>query len=673
MKLTAQLAKSQLQVNRRRTIWTLAGIVLSSAILSAVYGLGFGTGLDFVHRIWGDSPFIERYYFMIMNLAVIMSVFIIAIAIIVISNAFRVSASERFSQFGILKSVGATQKQIKETIIYEGLYLTMIGIPLGLVIGIALQFISVEVINYFFMQIDPEGIQEMGGIFLNFIISPLSIILSISISVFTVFLSAWLPARKAAKIPAINAIRGIGEVKVKNKKVLFVGFIGKVFKIEGILAIKFLSRSKGNFRATVIALSFSIILVVATGGMFSQLNRTAEMGFGSSDANVVLTLSQWGERVENEAGVWEQRNPERMMNLEEVQSLTNQLEKTLEEGETIFFYGIDSIGSGLLPSEMVTNEIRNLMIESWSQWGEVPTEEDFRRQGIRLLVVNQETYLNFVELAGVNPGDNILLNFARNQSEDGRRSEFIPFNFNEQTIELQNWSNEEDQWVNQGQLTLHGQLLRDEIPVEFLDNMSHQTLSVIVPEGTFRDFFWFADVVNPDGFIAYAMETVFDDWGTEAGIEIGFSNIQEQQEAQRMMVNLIAILSFSFVGLLVTIALTNVISTISENVRTRSKEFAVLQSIGMTREGIKRMLGLEALLSSIKALLIGLPSGALVTYALHQAMGIGFSFDFEMPWIPMGAVTLGVFIITWLTMRYAANKLKDKNIIETIRSGSGVS
>jgi len=131
MKLTARLALSQLKVNRRRTIWTLMGIVLSTAMLMTIYGLGFGTGLDWVDRISHNSELREVYFAFIRGLAMVMSVIVIAISIIVISNAFRVSASERMMQFGILKSAGATKGQIMQTMIYEGIFLTIVGIPIG--------------------------------------------------------------------------------------------------------------------------------------------------------------------------------------------------------------------------------------------------------------------------------------------------------------------------------------------------------------------------------------------------------------------------------------------------------------------------------------------------------------------------------------------------------------
>ena len=147
MRLTAKLAVLQLKGNRRRTIWTFIGIVLSTALLYVIYGLGFGAGLDWIDRITANSPFRNNYSAFISVLVLVMSIFVIIIFVIVISNAFRVSAYDRSVQFAYLKSVGATQKQIMETVIYEGIYLTLIAIPVGIIIGLILQIVGESVLS----------------------------------------------------------------------------------------------------------------------------------------------------------------------------------------------------------------------------------------------------------------------------------------------------------------------------------------------------------------------------------------------------------------------------------------------------------------------------------------------------------------------------------------------
>ena len=78
-------------------------------------------------------------------------------AISVISNIFQASANNRVKELGILKCVGGTRKQIKKTVISEGLWLSIAGIPTGLIAGTALGFLGVKIAG---MYIDREWWQR---------------------------------------------------------------------------------------------------------------------------------------------------------------------------------------------------------------------------------------------------------------------------------------------------------------------------------------------------------------------------------------------------------------------------------------------------------------------------------------------------------------------------------
>ena len=124
---------------------------------------------------------------------------------------------------------------------------------------------------------------------------------------------------------------------------------------------------------------------------------------------------------------------------------------------------------------------------------------------------------------------------------------------------------------------------------------------------------------------------------------------------------------YGFVAMLTLIGLTNVISTISTNVRSRSREFALLQSVGMTPWGLRRMLGLESVLCSAKSLVIGVPLGVVGSYLVYKALKMPVEFSYALPWLPIILCTLGVFVITWALMRYSASRLLGGSIVEAIR------
>lgn len=133
-------------------------------------------------------------------------------SISVIYNAFAISVSERKKQFGMLLSVGAASRQIRRMVFMEAFALALIGIPLGILSGIAGIDVTLEVIN----QLSEGMIHSSGDVFLRLIVMPETVIISIIIMALTIFLSAYIPAQRAARISPIDAIRLTTDINIKG-------------------------------------------------------------------------------------------------------------------------------------------------------------------------------------------------------------------------------------------------------------------------------------------------------------------------------------------------------------------------------------------------------------------------------------------------------------------------
>ena len=132
-----------------------------------------------------------------------------------IYNSFSISVSERTKQFGILKSIGATKKQIRKTVLYEAAVLCIIGIPIGLIsgcLGIALTF-------HFLSDSISTFLADLTNLKMQFVFSPIAIIAASIISFVTVIISAYIPAKKAIKINPIESVRQSNEIKIKRRSV----------------------------------------------------------------------------------------------------------------------------------------------------------------------------------------------------------------------------------------------------------------------------------------------------------------------------------------------------------------------------------------------------------------------------------------------------------------------
>ena len=640
MKIFARLALQQLKKSRNRTIWTLFGIVLSVSMLVSLGGFALNGGTiinEVITNLYNNEAAGAGMESAIFVLAVIIGTVVATTAIIVISNAFRVSAGERIQQFGIMKSMGATKKQIRSTVVYEGIFLSIIGLPIGFVLGLVLQLIATILVN---------NIMGNGSIRMSFSVSPSIIFFSMAFSFFVIVLSAWLPARKAARISAISAIRGTGEVKLKKEKPKKSWLIGRVFGIEGQLAAKQLKRSRRHFRATVISISVCIVLVLASQSLNSHMftifdGRAVQMG------DMSLNIQFFTPTPETSS-----------INAVTVEEITSRLQA---------FPSVEISGSGS---------------KIYSRVGAQVTVVGHRAQDIvTLVVLETELYERIVEYTGVSRGSNILINVALKMDSQGNFVQYNPFdNMTGQTLALYSFviSLGYDGGAPRAtevkdtpfDILIGGQI--SELPNDLL-MLASSTLTVIVPELYFTNYQWSVSTNDPVSFMQYAYN-LFDNYIIlQDGEMLAIMDIMDEFEITIGVINFFSAFASIFSTMIALLGLTNVISTIITNIRLRAKEFAILTSIGMTKSGIGRMLRLESLLGSIRALTFGLPLGVLMAWLVYQGIsllfGHFFSFPFIVPWVAIIACAVGVFIITFAIMRFSAFSLNKRNTIETIRNG----
>lgn len=116
------------------------------------------------------------------------------------------------------------------------------------------------------------------------------------------------------------------------------------------------------------------------------------------------------------------------------------------------------------------------------------------------------------------------------------------------------------------------------------------------------------------------------------------------------------------------IAVANVFNTISTNVALRRRDYAMLRSIGMTEKGMRRMMDYECILYGTRALLIGLPLSALFTYLTYQIVGGSVEMNFSFPWLACAIAVGSVFLVVFITMLYAVNKIKRENVVDALKN-----
>lgn len=282
MKLMNKLALSHLKQNKKQAASGLIAIILAVSMMVGISNFFFSiydatTKFATQH---GLTDTMSSSMSGLVTVGVLLGAIIAGAAAVVISNAFSIQASERVKQFGILKSVGATEEQIKATITAESNWLSLIGIPAGIILGHLFSFGGMALM----------GKYAADSMDLSIRFNPIAILLASALGYTTIRFASALTARKVTKLSAIEAIRQTNDIKITSKNVKTSGLIGKIFGFEGTLAAKTLKRNKRKFRITVISLVTSIILFLGASSYGDTMIKTAQGAFADTGANVVINV-----------------------------------------------------------------------------------------------------------------------------------------------------------------------------------------------------------------------------------------------------------------------------------------------------------------------------------------------------------------------------------------------
>jgi putative ABC transport system permease protein len=543
----------------------------------------------------------------------------------------------------MLKSVGATGRQIRSTVLYEGLFLSIIGIPLGVAAGIGVEALAMPIINGMLSNLNALN---NNAIHFSFTMSGEGILLSILLSGATVFMSAWQPARKAAKLPAIEAIRGGAKNKIKAKRIRTSRITRGLFGFEGELAAKNMKRSRKSYRATVLALAASVILFIV-GSTFGNLLLTANSAiYPNVEATAMASYQTPLTMIFDPNSGWQNAGKD---------PKTTELEPAVADTITQKLRAYD----GAQVKMFATNDLYSTADNGlFSASGQKAFGGD--TYDVNCISLDTNYYTELCRESGTNPGDAILLN---NMSiDDGNRVKAIrPFNLNGR------YSLPVTSYDGRRSIEVGGEL--DDIPPELSMITTAQVINIIVPDIAGQSVIWLANVDDSAGFTTYAQQVLNEctKLPADSTVELSSTDIKQSIAATRGLSNLIMVFIYGFIAMLTLIGLTNVISTISTNIRLRRSEFAVLMSVGMTREGLRRTLSLESLLCGLRSLLYGVPVALVLSYVLYNSIGSSMAVPFTFPISPTFICIAAVLVVTFATMRFSASRMRNGSIIEGIR------
>jgi len=663
MRITSRLALNQLTRNRKRTAGTILAITLSTALITAIVCFA-SSGIAMLKNALGDDfgEYGRVYSAMVFVPAAILTCLIGFMSVTVISNIFRASANDRIKELGVLKCVGGTSKQIRKTVISEGLWLSLAGIPSGLVLGGILGYAGVFTAGAYIgriVEITRSIVMRRFDLKLEFSASAAGFILAAAVSLLTVLISSLKPAKQMGRITAVECVSFGGCKREKTERISGSRIWKALWGVEGELAARNISRNKRSFRPAVRALSMGICLLLSTFGIAAQLDDME--AFMKSEHNRLL-VDYTSLREESEDAV---TGRHRDTILHPIDSVTyNEINDKLNAFGDFEVWGIGS-NRDTYYAEADSSAFTD---EAKATEGIV---SDYGDMDIDLVSLTDGLYRNICEATGTEYGGNILINtYTWNRS--GRRNEITLFTEKLDKLTLTDHNGEKTT------LEINGFLDREDIGEWYFDYLNRAAVMVIVPDASARSFDWYCEPADKEEeYIEYARSVMdgyypilSDDSYAEQGYSVRISREDTMVKALNVMIILGEVLLYGFVILLALIGFAGFISTVTASIRVRSKEFAVLKSVGMTGGSLKKMLYSESMYCTMKAAVKGGSAGIiiplLINLSIRNVLPVRFHLPLYMAVLSIGIVALAVLAIT----RKEIKKMKDQSLIETIRMDS---
>ncbi len=590
---------------------------------------------------------------------------IVAIAtVFVIYNAFNISIAERMKQFGLLRAIGTTKKQMMNLVLREATVMSIIAIPIGLLCGV----IAIYIVAFIFSKM--PGSEGLGK--LAVIVEPNVIIISTLVGLVSIYISAFLPARAAGKISPLVAINN-GTLITKEKNKRSKKWLNKIFKVNRVMAIKNVKRSKKRFYLSTISMAISVTLFV-TFTSFMDLTNTF-VGPTNEENKVNFELGAISDKGISEDIIKEVKNIDGISKINKSYTTVdsnalikeNQISDLLKKADRTFedvkFNGENRKNVALSMNFYDKDKMSDS--KSYVKEGSIA---DLKENEVIIardnIFFNEKGKLFKGAVTDLKVGDEIVI--ASNSIK-------VPSMSGEENKEKET---KKEQFNDSEVIKLKVKAVMDVSPFE--DGMLPYNIKVISRLED-KDKILKANKANKNDIFVNRLSMVLKDKSYESNVDSKLKAIEEANTGLRYT-NKIAedkarqsgelqmkILLMGFTTVIALIGSVNIVNTVSTNIILRRKELAGLKAIGMTDKEVKNMITLEGMLFGVYGGIVGSIIGSILSYLLYKQMSgiLGFDYIFPIKYIVIAIIA--VIFIGYISALIPLGRLKKDNIIEAIR------
>lgn len=561
--------------------------------------------------------------------------------VMIIKNAFSFSMNTRIRQLGILQSIGATPKQLRTVMVQEALVLSVPSIVAGIAAGVGLDVLFIKYANSFTSQIGLQGAKFHYHIVL--------FIATFAVTMLTVFISIWLPARRLSKSESIELVKGQAIKKIK--KIRKYKLFSKLFGVEGELARKSIYVRRKEFRTATVCLmlSFFVLSIFLNFMTISEISTSksywnryenvwdimVEVKGESPDDEILDTI----RKTENVSSAQLYKT----INLQTVLTETDLSDKLIEEG-----------GYKAINSNASQNENGDYIIDAPVL---VLDDYSFEQYCAENNVVNRKD--NYPNSVVVNKIGGVLY-------YDLDDNESIPFVKTVADFSLNLLAQESSEKVNViGYSQNVPQVRKDFDKYSLLQVMSESSYNVLTDAGSadtaYINITTYADenLAETENEIKQILSDKFN-YTIENRVDAYDTNMQMYDGYKSIITMICAILA--------CIGISNVFANTLGYMQQRKREFAEYQSIGVTPKSIAKILSIEALVIGVRPILLSIPFNILFILLTTSDNGISLS-EFLQNAPILSTILFAIIMFGAIALSYfiSGKKILNANIADVLK------
>ena len=617
---------------------------------------------------------------------------IVAISgIIIMYNSFNLSLVERRKQYGILKSLGIKNSSLYIMILFEALMLSVVGIVIGYLCGMLGDYLVIGYINDTLVNvIKSMGVEKDLQIFLIYTTNIHAFYIVAISTTITVLLAAMIPAIKSTRISPIENIRGKDDYVVNTKKVKTSNISKKILGVEFDLARKNMKRAKKRFRVATLSLSIAFILLFVIGTLGTQINN--QIGLLEVQTNAIFKNENIVEM--DHINITDKKDPKDKKYTEQnfqdmVKFATEEYTKELEKKDSL------KVNRVILADTMRTlkqidtkNDLIKTLSDSYLNNTFKRTDDKARQEAkekIAIQVVNNKNYNKQDKYNLNNIKDNeMYLSNVSIVEENGTLVEKPIFDESKiigKEIEINGKKIKIVKAPVNSEL-----LLTASSGTTFLTGyVNEKTLSEVMRND--KDLFGFRIFYQSDLKGDKKIEDI-----TKKQYQLNFEKKYDFAKLQMFtegvltpagvigmikgMITIFQLLLYGFLILVILMSVVNIFTTITINILLRSRELAILKSVGMSDKQFDKMLRGENYIACLRSIIFGIVVSLILLFLTKFVIDKGkVNIDFKFIMDMLGSINyialiisiIIVYVITFISTLFAKKSIRSQDIVEVIR------